>query len=51
MGVSTAALVALARRLAREVGDRGVTVEIVVVAGVFESGWSSITCPPSRLSR
>ncbi len=39
MGVSSAGLVTLARRLAREVADRGVTVN-VVVAGIVESGWS-----------
>jgi len=39
MGVSSAGLVTLARRLAREVADRGVTVN-VVVTGIVESGWS-----------
>ena len=39
MGVSSAGLVTLARRLAREVAGRGVTVN-VVVAGIVESGWS-----------
>ena len=45
MGVSSAALVTLARRLAREVADRGVTVN-VVVAGIVESGWSLDEMPP-----
>jgi NAD(P)-dependent dehydrogenase (short-subunit alcohol dehydrogenase family) len=45
MGVSSAGLVTLARRLAREVGDRGVTVN-VVVAGIVESGWSLDDMPP-----
>ena len=39
MGVSSAALVTLARRLAREVADRGVTVN-TVVAGMVEEGFS-----------
>ena len=39
MGVSSAGLTTLARRLAREVAHRGVTVN-VVVAGLVESGWS-----------
>jgi len=39
MGVSSAGLVTLARRLAREVADRGVTVN-TVVAGILEEGWS-----------
>jgi 3-oxoacyl-[acyl-carrier protein] reductase len=45
MGVSSAGLVALARRLAREVADRGVTVN-VVVAGIVEAGWSLDDLPP-----
>jgi NAD(P)-dependent dehydrogenase (short-subunit alcohol dehydrogenase family) len=48
MGVSTAGLVALAGRLAREVADRGVTVN-TVVAGMVESGWS-LDDMPSELS-
>jgi acetoacetyl-CoA reductase len=39
MGVSSAGLVTLARRLAREVAGRGVTVN-TVVAGIVEEGWS-----------
>ena len=39
MGVSSAGLVTLARRLAREVAGRGVTVN-TVVAGMVEEGWS-----------
>jgi NAD(P)-dependent dehydrogenase (short-subunit alcohol dehydrogenase family) len=39
MGISTAGLVTLARRLAREVAGRGVTVN-AVVAGIVEEGWS-----------
>ena len=45
MGVSTAGLVTLARRMAREVAGRGVTIN-VVVAGVVESGWSLDDMPP-----
>ncbi|MDQ1515455.1 MAG: hypothetical protein QOE80_1285 [Actinomycetota bacterium] len=45
MGVSSAGLVTLARRLAREVGNRGVTVN-TVVAGIVESGWSLGDMPP-----
>jgi acetoacetyl-CoA reductase len=39
MGVSSAGLVTLARRLSREVAGRGVTVN-TVVAGLLEEGWS-----------
>jgi acetoacetyl-CoA reductase len=39
MGVSSAGLVTLARRVAREVAGRGVTVN-VVVAGIIEEGFS-----------
>ena len=39
MGVSSAGLVTLARRLAREVAGRGITVN-VVVAGVMDTGFS-----------
>lgn len=39
MGVSSAGLVTLARRLAREVADRGVTVN-TVVAGLVEAGFT-----------
>jgi acetoacetyl-CoA reductase len=39
MGVSSAGLMTLARRLAREVADRGVTVN-TVMAGVVEHGWT-----------
>jgi 3-oxoacyl-[acyl-carrier protein] reductase len=46
MGVSSAGLVALAKRLAREVADRGVTVN-TVVAGIVESGWSLGDMPPA----
>jgi acetoacetyl-CoA reductase len=45
MGVSTAGLVTLARRLAREVGDRGVTVN-TVVAGIVEESFSLDDMPP-----
>jgi NAD(P)-dependent dehydrogenase (short-subunit alcohol dehydrogenase family) len=45
MGVSSAGLVTLARRLAREVGSRGVTVN-TVVAGIVEEGWSLDDMPP-----
>jgi acetoacetyl-CoA reductase len=45
MGVSSAGLVALARRLAREVAARGVTVN-TVVAGIVEEGWSLEDMPP-----
>jgi NAD(P)-dependent dehydrogenase (short-subunit alcohol dehydrogenase family) len=45
MGVSSAGLVTLARRLAREVAGRGVTVN-VVVSGIVESGWSLDEMPP-----
>jgi len=38
-GVAAAGLAALTRRLGREVGDRGVTVN-AVVAGLVELGWS-----------
>ncbi len=40
MGVTSAGLVALGRRLAREVADRGVTVNVVVAGLVGGSGWS-----------
>lgn len=39
MGVPSAGLVTLARRLAREVAGRGVTIN-TVVAGIVEEGWS-----------
>jgi len=45
MGVSSAGLVTLARRLSREVADRGVTANAVVV-GIVESGWSLDDMPP-----
>jgi NAD(P)-dependent dehydrogenase (short-subunit alcohol dehydrogenase family) len=45
MGVSSTGLVTLARRLAREVAGRGVTVN-TVVAGIVESGWSLDDMPP-----
>jgi acetoacetyl-CoA reductase len=45
MGVSSTGLVTLARRLAREVGSRGVTVN-TVVAGIVESGWALDDMPP-----
>ena len=45
MGVSSAGLVTLARRLAREVAGRGVTVN-TVVAGMVEEGWSLDDMPP-----
>ena len=48
MGVSSAGLVTLARRLAREVADRGVTVN-TVVAGILEEGWS-LDDMPSELA-
>jgi acetoacetyl-CoA reductase len=45
MGVSSAALETLARRLAREVAGRGVTVN-TVVAGVMDTGFSLDEMPP-----
>ena len=45
MGVSSAALVTLARRLAREVAGRGVTVN-TVVAGVVEEDFTLDDMPP-----
>ena len=45
MGVSSAGLVTLTRRLAREVADRGVTVN-TVVAGIVEEGFSLDDMPP-----
>jgi NAD(P)-dependent dehydrogenase (short-subunit alcohol dehydrogenase family) len=45
MGVSSAGLVTLARRLAREVAGRGVTIN-TVVAGMVEEGWSLDDMPP-----
>jgi acetoacetyl-CoA reductase len=39
MGVSSAGLVTLARRLSREVAGRGLTVN-AVAAGIVEAGWS-----------
>lgn len=50
MGVSSAGLATLARRLAREVADRGVTVN-VVVAGLVESGWSLDDMPPDMVEQ
>jgi len=50
MGVSSAGLVTLARRLAREVAGRGVTVN-VVVAGMVESGWSLDDMPPDLVEQ
>ena len=50
MGVSSAGLATLACRLAREVGDRGVTVN-VVVAGLVESGWSLDDMPPDLVEQ
>jgi acetoacetyl-CoA reductase len=46
MGVSSAGLVTLARRLSREVAGRGVTVN-TVVAGIVEEGWSLDDMPPA----
>jgi NAD(P)-dependent dehydrogenase (short-subunit alcohol dehydrogenase family) len=45
MGVSAAGLVTLARRLAREVAGRGVTIN-TVVAGMVEEGFSLDDMPP-----
>jgi 3-oxoacyl-[acyl-carrier protein] reductase len=45
MGVSSAGLVTLARRLSREVAGRGVTVN-TVVAGIVEAGWTLDDLPP-----
>ena len=45
MGVSSAGLVTLARRLAREVAGRGVTVN-TVMAGIVEDAWSLDDMPP-----
>jgi acetoacetyl-CoA reductase/3-oxoacyl-[acyl-carrier protein] reductase len=45
MGVSSAALVTLARRLAREVAGRGVTVN-AVVAGIVEEDFTLDDMPP-----
>jgi NAD(P)-dependent dehydrogenase (short-subunit alcohol dehydrogenase family) len=45
MGVSSAALVTMARRLAREVAGRGVTVN-TVVAGVMGDGFTLDDMPP-----
>ena len=45
MGVSSAALVTLARRLAREVAGRGVTVN-TVVAGIVEEDFTLDDMPP-----
>lgn len=45
MGVSSAGLVTLARRLSREVADRGITVNSVM-AGIVEEGWSLDDMPP-----
>jgi 3-oxoacyl-[acyl-carrier protein] reductase len=45
MGVSSTGLVALARRLAREVAGRGVTVNIVV-AGMVEESFGLADMPP-----
>jgi NAD(P)-dependent dehydrogenase (short-subunit alcohol dehydrogenase family) len=50
MGVSSAALVTLARRLSREVADRGVTVN-VVVAGIVESGFTLDEFPPDLVEQ
>jgi NAD(P)-dependent dehydrogenase (short-subunit alcohol dehydrogenase family) len=45
MGISSAGLVTLARRLAREVAGKGVTVN-TVVAGIVEEGFSLDDMPP-----
>jgi NAD(P)-dependent dehydrogenase (short-subunit alcohol dehydrogenase family) len=45
MGVSSAGLVTLARRLAREVAGRGITVN-VVLAGAMDTGFSVEEMPP-----
>ena len=45
MGVSSAGLVTLARRLAREVAGRGITVN-VAIAGVMDTGFSIDEMPP-----
>jgi NAD(P)-dependent dehydrogenase (short-subunit alcohol dehydrogenase family) len=45
MGISSAGLVTLARRLAREVAGKGVTVN-TVVAGIVEEGFSLDDLPP-----
>ena len=45
MGVSSAGLVTLTRRLAREVAGRGMTVN-TVVAGIVEEGFSLDDMPP-----
>jgi acetoacetyl-CoA reductase len=45
MGVSSAGLVTLARRLSREVAGRGVTVN-TVVAGIVEEGFTLDDMPP-----
>jgi NAD(P)-dependent dehydrogenase (short-subunit alcohol dehydrogenase family) len=50
MGVSSAALVTLARRLSREVARRGVTVN-TVVAGIVEEGWTLDEMPPGLASQ
>lgn len=50
MGVSSAGLVTLARRLSREVAGRGVTVN-TVVAGIVEQGWSLDDMAPDLLEQ
>ena len=50
MGVSSAALVTLARRLSREVAGRGITVN-VVVAGIVESGFPLDEFPPELMDQ
>jgi NAD(P)-dependent dehydrogenase (short-subunit alcohol dehydrogenase family) len=50
MGVSSAGLVTLARRLSREVAGRGVTVN-TVVAGIVEQGWSLDDMPPALVEQ
>jgi NAD(P)-dependent dehydrogenase (short-subunit alcohol dehydrogenase family) len=50
MGVSSAGLVTLARRLSREVAGRGVTVN-TVVAGIVEQGWSLDDMPPDLVEQ
>jgi acetoacetyl-CoA reductase len=50
MGVSSSGLVTLARRMAREVAGRGITIN-TVVAGMVEEGWSLDEMAPELASQ